>query len=176
MRLFICYAHVDKATVKDWIVDRLRAGGHDVWFDDQLVAGQDWAQQLSEQIQRCDAFVYAMSPESVTDEWCQWEFAHAIDLGKPIIPVLLQTNTRLPDNLQRIRYVDFSDGPTGDAVARLMGGLQNLSPLVIPALPTDPQPALRLGELRQEAAEPARNVKQFKVVLRYKGEVRSVHT
>ncbi len=46
MRVFVSYSHVDKTIVEDWIVRKLRAGGHDVWFDDRLVAGQDWKQQL----------------------------------------------------------------------------------------------------------------------------------
>ena len=139
MRLFISYAHVDKAIVKDWFVSKLVAGGHDVWFDDRLVAGQDWKQQLNDEIERSDALVYCMTPESVTSDWCQWELARAVDLGKPVIPVLMQARTQLPDQLKKLQYVDFSDGPTGDAVARLMGGLQQLSPAQIPPAPTNPQ-------------------------------------
>jgi len=139
MRLFISYAHVDKAIVKDWIVSKLVAGGHDVWFDDRLVVGQDWKQQLSDEIERSDALVYCMTPESVDSDWCRWELARAVDLGKPVIPVLMQARTQLPDQLKKLQYVDFSDGPTGDAVAQLMGGLQNLSPAQIPLAPTDPK-------------------------------------
>jgi len=79
MRLFISYARVDKALVQDWVVNKLTAGGHEVWFDDRLIAGQGWQQQLSDQIQRNDALVYAMTPESVNSEWCRWELAKAVD-------------------------------------------------------------------------------------------------
>lgn len=139
MRLFISYAHVDKAIVKDWVVSKLVAGGHDVWFDDRLVAGQDWKQQLNDEIKRSDALVYCMTPESVDSEWCQWELKRAVDLGKAVIPVLMQARTQLPDQLKKLQYVDFSNGPTGDAVAKLMGGLQNLSPAQIPPAPADPK-------------------------------------
>jgi hypothetical protein len=139
MRLFISYAHVDKPLIKDWIVDKLVAGGHHPWFDERLVAGQSWKQQLSERIERCDAFVYCMTPESITSDWCQWELAYAVELGKSIVPVLLQAETQLPEQLAKLQYVDFSDGPTGDAVARLMGGLQNLTAEQIPPAPDDPK-------------------------------------
>lgn len=135
MRLFISYAHVDKAIVKDWIVNKLLAGGYNVWFDDNLVVGQDWKQQLSDKIQTSDALVYCMTPESIASDWCKWELARAVDLGKPVVPVLLKARTQLPDQLKRLQYVDFSNGATGDAVARLMGGLQNLSPAQLPPAP-----------------------------------------
>lgn len=136
MRLFISYAHVDKALVEEWIVEILRSGKHDVWFDDRLVAGQDWQRQLGDAIQNSDALVYALTPESVASEYCQWELAEAVRLGKPVIPVLLQAKTSLPQYLTGIQYVDFTEGPTGDAVARLMGGLQYLAPAEMPSMPS----------------------------------------
>lgn len=139
MRLFISYGHVDKTIVQDWIVSKLLAGGHDVWFDARLVAGQEWKLQLSDEIKRSDALVYCITPESIASEWCQWELAKAVEFGKPVVPVLLQVRTKIPDSLSQLQYVDFSDGPTGDAVARLMGGLQRLSPAQIPPAPTNPQ-------------------------------------
>lgn len=96
MRLFISYARVDKALVKDWVVSRLTAGGHEVWFDDRLFAGQGWEQQLSDEIQRSDTLVYCMTPESVNSEWCRWELRKAKEFGKSIIPVLLQARTVIP--------------------------------------------------------------------------------
>ncbi len=139
MRLFISYAHVDKTIVQDWIVSKLVAGGHDVWFDTRLVAGQEWKQQLSDEIKRSDALVYCVTPESIASEWCQWELAKAIEFGKPVVPVLMQGRTKISRSLSQLQYVDFSDGPTGDAVARLMEGLQQLSPAQIPPAPTNPQ-------------------------------------
>ena len=139
MKLFISYAHVDKPIIKDWIVDKLTAGGHEVWFDSHLSAGQEWRQQLSNAIEHSEALVYCMTPEAIVSEWCQWELAKAVELGKPVVPVLIQARTKIPESLSQLQYVDFSDGPTGDAVARLMGGLQQLSPLQIPSAPTNPQ-------------------------------------
>jgi hypothetical protein len=138
VKIFISYAHVDKFLVKTQIVDILRDAGYDAWFDEQLVVGQDWKQQLANVLQSCDAFVYAMTPESVESEWCQWEFAQAVKYGKQVVPVLLQKNTTLPINIKNIQYVDFSDGATAKSAARLIGGLQRLSPEDIPASPTNP--------------------------------------
>lgn len=131
MRLFICYARVDAYRVRE-LVDILRQGGHDPWFDYGLLPGQDWQAQLLTQIKASDALVYALSPESVASEWCQWEFAEAIKLGKPVIPILLQENAEPPEVLGRYQWADFTAGPTPEAVARLMGGLAQVT-VTIPA-------------------------------------------
>ncbi len=73
-RLFISYAHQDKTLVTQ-VVELLRAGGHIPWSDHQLMAGQHWKRALRDEIERCDVFVYVLTPRSVTSEWCQWEFA-----------------------------------------------------------------------------------------------------
>jgi len=141
MHLFISYAHTDKRRIQE-LVEILRSGGHTPWFDVGLVVGKDWRDQLLTEIKRCDAFVYALSPDSVKSEWCQWEFARAIELGKPIIPVMIAPNTTLPKALEHLQYVDFSRGATGQAAARLMGGLSSIthtiSPSQAPIAPVNP--------------------------------------
>lgn len=139
MRLFISYAHVDKAVVTDWIANKLRLAGHDVWIDERLFVGQDWLSQLEQAIWQSDAFVYAMSPESLRSDVCKWEMSKAVEFGKPIVPVLIQAQTEIPVPLNKVQYVDFSNGPTGDAVANLVGGLQQLNRRQILTAPTTPQ-------------------------------------
>lgn len=141
MRLFISYARVDKPLVEQ-IIEIFREGGHDPWFDHRLLPGQEWKQVLLKQIRECDVFAYMLSPEAVKSEWCQWEFAEAVKLGKPIIPVLLQKNTPIPVALSCYQYADFSDGITPKATARLMGGLGAIVVTIpledMPQAPLDP--------------------------------------
>ncbi len=144
--LFMSYAHVDKHTLVVPLVETLRDGGYDPWFDHSLIPGKPWKKQLLEAIERCDAFVYAMTPESLASEWCLWELKQAVDLGKPIIPIRLQSNTILPDWLSQLQWVDFTEGSTLQAVAKLLHGLRiatSVTPETLPATPEDPtgQPA-----------------------------------
>ena len=144
MRLFISYAHADEAVVRS-IIDLLRAGGHDPWFDAWLQPGQDWQAALLESIQGCEAFVYMLSPHAVESPWCQWEFGKAAQMGKAVIPVLLDGATVLPAVLRHTQYVDFSAAP-GDpryahATAQLMGGLTRVAVTIAQAdLPPLPDP------------------------------------
>ena len=62
MRLFISYAHDDEETVRA-IVDLLRVGGHEPWFDAWLLPGQDWQAELLKAIQGFKAFVYMSSED-----------------------------------------------------------------------------------------------------------------
>ncbi len=110
-RVFVCYARENEATVLQ-IVDILRDAGQEPWFDSALLPGQKWKEEILNKIGHCEVFLYALSPESVASYWCQWEYAEAVKMSIPVIPVLLQKNTAVPDALSETQYVDFSEGFT----------------------------------------------------------------
>jgi hypothetical protein len=121
MKLFISYAHADYPKVVR-LVDILRAGEHDPWFDQRLLVGSLWKDELLKAIRRCHAFVYVLTPASVASEWCQWEFAEAVRLEKPLIPVLMDAQTKIPESLQPYQFADFTEDTLIGAI-RLMVGL-----------------------------------------------------
>jgi murein DD-endopeptidase MepM/ murein hydrolase activator NlpD len=146
MELFVSYAHQDMAKVRA-LVDVLRRAGHQPWFDEQLQIGREWQPQLEAAIQRCDAFVYALTPLSLDSEWCQWEFVTAIQHGKPIVPILLEdfSARKLPVVLQRFQYVDAHDGFPPALIARLERDFAVLS-VTIPVDQAPPAPEQPVGE------------------------------
>lgn len=124
-RIFISYSRVDK-TVTKVLVDRLRRMfGHDsVWFDDEIVGGDNWWDAILDQIAACDVFMYLLSNESVTSPYCQAEFEEAQRLYKQIITVQIRDKTRLTDELADIHYVDMTAGPDNtEALALLVGSI-----------------------------------------------------
>lgn len=122
MRLFISYARSDTQQIKQ-LVEILRSGGHDPWFDHALTVGADWQKELLRAIRECEVFVYALTTASAQSEWCLWEFAQAIDMDKPVIPVLIEAGMEIPEFLDHRQYADFREGATPEAVARLMHGI-----------------------------------------------------
>ena len=149
MELFISYSRADLEQVQT-LVDILREGAHNPWFDQKLLVGQDWKEELGRAIDKSDAFVYALSINSVDSEWCQWEFARAVKKGKPIIPVRVSDQLALeslPAALKGKHVAEFTKSNSTN-VARLMGGLNNLTvtikPEDVPNAPEYPQgrPAL----------------------------------
>jgi hypothetical protein len=140
MRLFITYGRDDVDRVSE-LAQLLTVGGHTVWFDNQLLPGQDWKKELGEEIRRCDALVYALTRDSAASEWCAWELATAARLKKAIVPVLLEDGVPIPAQLETLQYADFRQGPTAIATAKLIGALGLMQkvpadrPLPVPANP-----------------------------------------
>jgi len=141
MQVFISYAHESVELVRQ-TVEVLTAGGHTVWFDTQLLPGQDWKQELGAEIARSDALVFTMTAESTASEWCQWELATAAKHGKAVIPLLLEPNIKIPEGLSRLQFADFTGGVTPLAVAKLMGALatmQRIPAAKSPEIPASPK-------------------------------------
>ncbi|MEL6815748.1 MAG: toll/interleukin-1 receptor domain-containing protein [Cyanobacteria bacterium J06598_3] len=140
MELFISYAHEDIQRVEP-LVEILSAGGHRPWFDNQLLPGQNWKNELAQSINRCQKFVYAMTADSLTSEWCEWELGTAIQLGKAIIPVLFDTGLSTPTLLNHLQHADFTTGPTPVSAAKLIAALGTTQTVSISEGPsTSPEP------------------------------------
>lgn len=142
MKLFISFSTADKWQVKQ-LAELFQTAGHQPWYSAAaLLPGQDWQQAILQALQNADAFVYAMSPEAIQSEWCQWELRTAVQLTKPIIPVLLQAKTEPPEALRPYQYADLSEGLNPNAIAKLMGGLLaiavSIPPEQAPPAPENP--------------------------------------
>ena len=60
MKIFVSYAHVNLPRVRK-LAEFLQLGGHDVWFDQRLVGGQPWKDQLRTQIKTSQCFIYVLT-------------------------------------------------------------------------------------------------------------------
>lgn len=125
MRLFISYARIDSQHATE-LVGILRVGGHQPWFDEAILPGQDWKAILLKEIKSCEAFIYILTPQSIASQWCQWEFNQALTHSKPIVPVLIR-EAQLPPAIQRLHYANFTQGANNKAVSQLMGGLAKIA-------------------------------------------------
>ncbi|HYO87484.1 MAG TPA: toll/interleukin-1 receptor domain-containing protein, partial [Candidatus Limnocylindrales bacterium] len=106
MRLFLSYARVDQP-IAIQIAEAL-SGNHDVWLDERLYAGQRWWEEIRRRLDWCEGFVYLLSPESVTSEYCLRELKLALDMRKYIFPVLIRRGTEVPESIRDIQYADLS--------------------------------------------------------------------
>lgn len=126
MRIFISYAREDKSDVEKLIVNELNETNHQVFIDDKLKVGEEWKPQLLNAIRTSDALIYAISPDSLKSEWCQWELEQAEKVGKSIVPILLKVTSNIPDNLSKFQYVDFSRRVTDNDVKKLISNLDDI--------------------------------------------------
>ncbi|MBI1278546.1 MAG: SUMF1/EgtB/PvdO family nonheme iron enzyme [Anaerolineaceae bacterium] len=125
MRVFINYTHSDLNAVEQ-IAAFLHAENHDVGSEEKLLPDHDWAAKLSEQITSADAVIYAISPDSLASEWCQWSLGQALKAGKPVIPALLRESASLPESLAALPYIDVASGVNDDDKEALRKALNNL--------------------------------------------------
>ena len=160
MRLFLCYARVDKPMCIQ-IAEKLSI--HEIWYDQRLYVGQHWWREILRRLDWCEVFIYLLSPESINSKYCRDEFRIARDSGRSIIPVLITPHdeTPLPEELSEIHYADFSRGITPEAIATLLNALHLIeregvasthSGLIL--TPQDRQPPQRdLAEIIAEAGK-----------------------
>jgi WD40 repeat protein len=93
--VFVSYSRRNSQTV-DLIADllsRLDTPGmpaFDIMVDRRdLPYGELWQNELQAMIERADAIVYFVSPESISSQWCAWELEQVQRLSKRLVPVLL---------------------------------------------------------------------------------------
>ena len=120
MKLFVSYARVDKPYCVR-IIETLHA--HDVWYDQRLYAGQDWWKEILRRLDWCEVFVYLLSPDSVASLYCRRELEIALRLKRDIIPVLINGDTVLPENMKEWQYVDLRDSLTVENVSQLLNAV-----------------------------------------------------
>ena len=141
--LFISYARENAAAVGQ-LADSLRALGCDPWMDRALQGGQDWWQEILHRIAVSDAFVAVVSVAAIDSLACQREFAWAQDLGKTIVPILVEpVPPPLPRRFGLKQVVDYTD--VDHAAALALGGAIGSVPAPAPLpnpLPAPPDPPL----------------------------------
>lgn len=164
MRIFFNYAHVDLRAVEE-IAAFLQNEQHEIVSQAQLLPTEDWAAKLSSQIAGSEAVIYALTPDALTSEWCQWCLAQAIQHGKPVIPALLRESASLPDTLAGLPYIDFAGGLTDSDKESLRQALTNPAAYVITsaqavAVPAAPGgiPAQAIGSVDVSRATSPRRV------------------
>jgi hypothetical protein len=114
LRIFMCHAHGDKPAVRA-LYTRLINDGFTPWLDEEdLIAGQDWREEIPKAVRSCDVVIVCLSRTSVTKEgYVQKEIRVALDAEeeKPegtifIIPVRLE-EIAVPNRLKRWHWINL---------------------------------------------------------------------
>ena len=165
-RVFVCYARADQAFALP-LAEHLKARGVAVFVDQwDIPAEQDWDRSIDRALRECAHLLIVLSPASVDSREVRGELRTALDLGKPVLPVLHQP-CEIPRQLRVVQFVDFTGKPAGDepALNRVMRALGapleepasadlDTPPLVPPASPPPPArfAGLRAMSVRTKAA------------------------
>jgi tetratricopeptide (TPR) repeat protein len=111
MQIFLSYGHDEYASFAKRLKHDLEEEGFTVFMDcDQICASMDWEIKLEKGIEVSDWIVLIMTEYSVRrpDGYCLNEVAYARNVGKQIVPVMVQ-RVNPPLSIARIQYIDMEN-------------------------------------------------------------------
>jgi hypothetical protein len=115
MKIFVCYARVDKPFCREVVrvIDH-----HEVFVDDRFYAGDDWWEIILDRLAWCDVLIFLISLNSLKSVYCKRELNIAMQLGKRIVPLLLDDAAlkHIPKSLSKFHWVDLTGAMTDEVV------------------------------------------------------------
>jgi hypothetical protein len=88
---------------------RLDKEGLRAWIDtERLTVGLDWRQEIDQSIRNSRAVVVIVTPAARQSEYVTYEWAFALGVGVPVVPILL-AESHLHPRLEALQYLDFTN-------------------------------------------------------------------
>jgi predicted ATPase/class 3 adenylate cyclase len=130
--IFVSYSHDDSELVFPEL-ERIKALGYNVWYDDGLSAGNNWTNELALNLSKAALVIYIITPNSVLSRHCANEVHYALDLEKPVLaihfrPAVLPPGLRLQlGSIQGVMKFELSEAVYDE---KLRAALKQLMPIV----------------------------------------------
>ena len=111
--IFVSYAHKDSEKVVP-VVRALKDAGFRVWYDEGLVQGENYHEDIAEHIALCTTALVFLSSASANSTYCKMEIEYAFSCGKKLSVVYLEENVALSpgiqlllNSIQSLMYSDY---------------------------------------------------------------------
>ena len=91
MKVFISHAHENEAFAKK-LGKALKGAGWDVWDDEQILPGDNWAEKIGQALEESQAMVVLLTGAALSSSNVRWEIDYALGrkrLKNRLIPVLV---------------------------------------------------------------------------------------
>ncbi len=124
--LFVSYSRRDKPFA-DLFVAAMAQQKKTSWIDNEdIPKGVQFIQEIYEGIEKADAFVFLLSPDSVASQICGLEVAHAVEHNKRIVPVRVRdvAAATVPQSLAGINWVLADAGNPQAAAGEVIAVLE----------------------------------------------------
>lgn len=134
-RIFIAYARRDASSISDQLLSYLRRAGFDVFRDfSSIPIGSDFATVIRNEVERCDIILALFSRNALRSEWWVREIAWAMEMGKLVVPILLDDEkmprpASLPNELRdfsKLGAIAFHKDQADGDIQRLIVQLRNV--------------------------------------------------
>jgi len=108
-RIFVSYSRKDSAPARK-LINAFAEMGYDVWVDwEDIPPAARWMDKIEEGIEKSDAFIFLISPDSIKSEVCNVELDHAADpkYNKRIIPIVLRDvpAKKTNNNIRQLNWI-----------------------------------------------------------------------
>jgi len=130
--LFVSYSHNDNDKAER-LAGWLRAHGWDVWTDDGIHTGEDYAERIFREIDAASIVMVLWSKSSVASDWVRDEAIRGRDQGK-LLPVSIGPvkYDDLPDGLDKLQVRSlanwFESATSDDSMLALMEEIESIVP------------------------------------------------
>src|SRR5688500_14919424 len=88
MKFFVSYSRSVQEPVRA-IITSLRDDGEEVWWDQDLRAGQDWWATILDNIEQCQVCLFFVSEKSVQSPYCMEELRYALARNRLVLPYVM---------------------------------------------------------------------------------------
>lgn len=116
-KVFISYRSAERPLVERLVDVISRAGAFEIWYDQQIIGGQSWWDEILKALEGAEVVVLALSRAYLESEACRLELNYALGLGKPLVPVRIDPAldvSQLGAQLVTKQIIDF---PTDNTTA-----------------------------------------------------------
>ena len=124
--VFVSYSRRDSEFVTR-LAESISAGGKEVWLDTEGIADAEvFPEAIKRAIEGSDAFLFVITPASVSSSYCENEVDHAREMQKRIVPVLREpvADSELPAEIRDRNWIPFTDQDGFESsLERLLGAL-----------------------------------------------------
>lgn len=123
--IFISYARADRQSV-ELLAEALQAQGYSVWWDRQILGGDDFVANIEHELDEAGAVIVAWSAAGSTSHWVRDE-AQVAATAQKLVAISLD-GAPPPMGFRQIHAVDFSawdgqtEGSTFEALRRAIAG------------------------------------------------------
>jgi WD40 repeat protein len=110
--VFVSYSRQRESEFVDRLTAALTERGQEVWVDrSDIFPSSAWRPELEQAILEAHVFVFVISPDSVSSEYCLAELEHATSLGKRIVPLLARETAidSIPPTVSALHFLSFTE-------------------------------------------------------------------
>ena len=120
--VFISYCRKDSDMVYP-ILDRMGRAGYRIWYDNGIHTGSEWPEVIAAHLQKSAAVMLFLTQAAIGSHNCRNEALYALEMGKPLVPVMLEGTALTPGmrmNLGSVQWLKVFSPPTESNVREIL--------------------------------------------------------